>query len=69
MSTGMPLLFRVAFKPTPSIARVQKSVDLSTMQETELRVPGRHDPCVAIRAVPAVEAAAALAVLDALLGG
>ena len=67
MSNGMPLVFHAAFKPTPSIARVQKSVDLGTMQETELRIAGRHDPCVVPRAVPVVEAAAAIAVLDALL--
>ena len=67
MSNGMPLVFRAAFKPTPSIARAQKSVNLSTMEETELHVIGRHDPCVVPRAVPVVEAAAAVALLDALL--
>ena len=67
MSNGMPLVFRTAFKPTPSIARAQKSVNLSTMEETELHVIGRHDPCVVPRAVPVVEAAAAVALLDALL--
>ena len=67
MSNGMPLVFHAAFKPTPSIARAQKSVDLSTMEKTELRITGRHDPCVVPRAVPVVEAAAAIAVLDALL--
>lgn len=67
ISTGMPILFRVAFKPTPSIAKPQKSVRLSTMEETELRVSGRHDPCIVPRAVPVVEAVAAFAVLDAML--
>ena len=67
MSTGLPVLVRAAFKPTPSIARPQRSVRLSTLEETELRVTGRHDPCVAVRAVPVVEAMAALTVLDALL--
>ena len=67
MSSGMPLVFRAAFKPTPSIARAQKSVDLDTMEETELRITGRHDPCVVPRAVPVVEAAAAIALMDALL--
>ena len=67
MTDGMPLVFRAAFKPTPSIAKPQRSVDLRTRQETELRLTGRHDPCVVPRAVPAVEAAAAIAVLDALL--
>ena len=67
ISTGMPLLFRAAFKPTPSIAREQKSVRLSTLEETTLTVGGRHDPCIVPRAVPVVEAAAAIAALDALL--
>ena len=67
ISTGMPLRFRAAFKPTPSIARPQKSVNLQTMEEAELTVAGRHDPCIVPRAVPVVEAAAALAVYDALL--
>ena len=67
MSSGMPLVFRAAFKPTPSIARAQRSVDLDTMEETELRITGRHDPCVVPRAVPVVEAAAAIALMDALL--
>ena len=67
ITNGMPLVFHAAFKPTPSIAKPQRSVDLERMEETELRVPGRHDPCVVPRAVPVVEAMAALAVYDALL--
>lgn len=65
ISTGAPIVFRVAFKPTPSIARQQDSVDLTTGSPVKLAVKGRHDPCVALRAVPCVEAAAAIAVCDA----
>ena len=66
ISTGMPLILRAAFKPTPSISRPQNSVDISTMQETELRIAGRHDPCVVPRAVPVVEAVVAAVLLDML---
>jgi len=67
ISTGMPLVFRAAFKPTPSIAREQNSVSLSRMEGEKLTVTGRHDPCIVPRAVPVVESAAALVLLDALL--
>lgn len=67
ISTGMPLLFRAAFKPTPSIGREQQTVSLGAKSETTLHITGRHDPCVAIRAVPCVEAAAAIAALDLML--
>ena len=68
ITTGMTLRFRVAVKPTPSIAKEQKTVDLSTMENSTVTVGGRHDPCVVPRAVPCVEAAAAIAVYDAWLG-
>ncbi|MBP3407079.1 MAG: chorismate synthase [Kiritimatiellae bacterium] len=67
ISTGAPVVFRVAFKPTPSIAKEQDSVDLEKMEPAKLVVKGRHDPCVVLRAVPCVEAAAAIAVYDAVL--
>jgi chorismate synthase len=67
ITSGMPVIFRAAFKPTPSIAKEQHSISLSARAETALRVSGRHDPCIVPRAVPVVEAAAAIAVYDALL--
>lgn len=67
ITTGMPLVFRAAVKPTPSIAKPQESVNLVTGAVAVLEVKGRHDPCIVPRAVPCVEAAAAIAVLDALL--
>ncbi|MBR2861612.1 MAG: chorismate synthase [Clostridia bacterium] len=64
MSNGMPLIFKVAFKPTPSIFVPQKSVDLKTKENVELSIKGRHDPCIVQRAVAPVISAAAIAVLD-----
>ena len=67
LASGMPIVFRTAMKPTPSIALPQRSVDLTAMEETELVVEGRHDPCIVPRAVPCIEAAAAIAIADVLL--
>ena len=68
ITSGMPVIFRVGIKPTPSIAKPQKSVNLSTMEEVSLEIKGRHDPCIVPRAVPVVEAAAAIAIYDLILG-
>ena len=67
ITSGMPIVFRAAFKPTPSIGMEQDSVDLVSHENVKLTVRGRHDPCVVLRAVPCVEAAAAVAIYDALL--
>ena len=64
MSNGMPVVFRVAFKPTPSISKEQRSVDLSVMKDTVISVKGRHDPCIVPRAVSVVEAVTALVLAD-----
>ena len=68
ISNGMPILFTTAIKATPSIACPQESVNLSTMEAVTLEVSGRHDPCIVPRAVPVVEAAAAIAIYDLILG-
>lgn len=66
LSSGMPIVFRAAFKPTPSIAKPQRSVDLLTNEPVTLTIPGRHDPCVVPRAVPCIEAACAIALINLL---
>ncbi|MGN0070411.1 MAG: chorismate synthase [Atopobiaceae bacterium] len=67
ITTGAPLVFKIAMKPTSSIAQAQRSVDLAHMEPAELEVHGRHDPCIVTRAVPVVEAVCALSLLDAWL--
>ena len=66
ITTGMPILFRIAVKPTPSIGREQHTVDLTTKTNADLTIHGRHDPCIVPRAIPVAEAAAALALMDLL---
>ena len=67
ISTGMPIVFRVAVKPTPSIGKTQKTVDLEEKENDILEITGRHDLCIVPRAIPVVEAAAAIALLDLMM--
>ncbi len=69
LTTGMPVVVRAAFKPTPSVALPQRTVDLERMCERELVIKGRHDPCIVPRAVPVVEAVCAVVISDIILGG
>ena len=67
MSNGMPVIFNVALKPTPSIGKTQQSVSLSRMENVNLEIKGRHDPCIVPRAVPVIEAACGIAIYDMIL--
>ncbi|MBE5762108.1 MAG: chorismate synthase [Clostridiales bacterium] len=69
ITTGMPIVVRAAFKPTPSIAKTQRTVDIRDNTKTEISIKGRHDPCIAHRAVPVVEAVMACVILDMILEG
>jgi len=67
ISTGEPVICRMAVKPTPSIAKPQRSVDMEQMEEVELRIRGRHDPCICPRIVPVAEAMVALVLMDYMM--
>ena len=67
ISTGMPLIMRIAIKPTPSIAQIQKSVNMKDKKNADLNIQGRHDPCIVPRAVPVLESVMALTILDQLM--
>jgi chorismate synthase len=67
LSSGMPIIIRVAIKPTPSIANEQKTVNLSSQENATIKVKGRHDPCVVPKAVPAVEASVAITLVDHMI--
>ena len=67
ITNGMPIIFRSVIKPTPSIAKTKQTVNLKTMENTELSIHGRHDPCIVHRAVSVIEAAAALVILDMII--
>jgi chorismate synthase len=68
ITTGMPLILRVAVKPTPSIMQKQNTVNIATEEETTITIEGRHDPCIVPRAVPVVESVIAMTILDLLTG-
>ncbi|MDO4541232.1 MAG: chorismate synthase [Bacillota bacterium] len=67
ITTGMPLIMRIAIKPTPSISQKQRSVDIRNHEETELTIDGRHDPCIVPRAVPVLESIMAITILDHII--
>jgi chorismate synthase len=68
ITNGMPIVFEVVVKPTPSISKPQQTVSLETMEPETIEIKGRHDPCIVPRAVPVVEAAALIAILDIMTG-
>ena len=68
ITNGMPIIFKTAIKPTPSISKKQKTINISSKENEELVIEGRHDPCIVQRAVPVIEAVAAIGILDLIKG-
>ncbi|WP_085829174.1 chorismate synthase [Clostridium massiliodielmoense] len=64
ITSGMPVIFRTAFKPTPSIAKEQRTINIETRENTTIEIEGRHDPCIVQRAIPVIEAVAAMGILE-----
>lgn len=67
ISSGMPIIFKVALKPTPSISKSQKTIDMLEGKDMEIEIVGRHDPCIVVRGVPVLESATAIVILDLLM--
>ena len=67
ISTGMPIMVRMAVKPTPSISKIQKTVDLESMKDTEIIIKGRHDPCICPRITLVAEASVSIVIADHLI--
>lgn len=67
ITNGMPIIFRVALKPTPSISKVQRTIDMASKENVQIDIVGRHDPCIVSRAVPVLEAVTTIVILDLLM--
>ena len=68
ISNGMPIVFKVAVKPTASILKEQNTIDINNKKDVKFRIEGRHDPCIVQRAVPVIEAVTAIGILDLIKG-